>query len=492
MLRALSPFILLTLSVFAYEDVSFSARTLGMGGVQTILSGDVMASTAANPALSARLRRGQIVLSGAVYQSNINWTTGFSIPVKSKGNVGGTLLYFPDVNESDLRLFWAIPLGQFFNLGAGIGNHSSNYQYYPFSRSGNLAYQNRNEEGSFFSVGLSCSAPKGFNFGVAIRDAGFNLKFAPPTTVNVGFGWGAEFLSTPLLSSVLLVTEGRFITDGSIEFSIGAEGFMFDETFGLRAGLNYDQDGISPALGASLRTHRIEKTDFKLHYGLSVISSLDSASTLHQLSVNVLFGDARKAEKDSIIAAQTERARKLKEQTLAREIEELQEQIEILSEERSALERERADIERLRAEALFGLERIGGVNVIDDSATIRINLTETAVKFEPGSAEIPYPAGYRTLDKVAGFFSHYPTAVILIRCHTDNLPVSEEFTDKYSNNTALSRARANAIKGYLVDVKGISSARIKTEGVGDSEPVQDNETAEGRAANRRVELLVTE
>ncbi len=480
--------------LFAYEDVSFSARTLGLGGVQAVLSGDVMASPA-NPALSARLTRSQVTLSGAPYQSRFYWTAGFSQPVKSLGNIGGTLLYYPDAdvsrNETDLRLFWAIPLGQYFNFGAAIGNHSSYYYgAYLLSRPGNQAYLDRTEVGSFFSLGLLCSTPKGFNFGVALRDAGVNFSFTAPSTVNAGFGWGSEFKSTPLLSSALLAVEGRFITDGNIQFSLGAEGFLFDEILGLRAGMNYDQEGISPALGASLRTHRIEKTDFELHYGLSLISNQDSALTLHQISLNVLFGDARKAVKDSILAAQAERARRLREQALARERDRLREELDQIKKERAALERERSDIERLRREALEEVGRIPGLGIVDTDSLINITLTDQALRFDEGSAQIPFPEGYRVLARIGEFLANYPGKVLRIEVHTDNVPLAEEFGETYKDNQALSEARAEVVRSYFINVEGIRASLITAKGLGSKEPVADNETEEGRAQNRRIVILI--
>ena len=60
-------------------------------------------------------------------------------------------------------------------------------------------------------------------------------------------------------------------------------------------------------------------------------------------------------------------------------------------------------------------------------------------------------------------------------------------TDAYNQN--LSVARSEAVKAYLVS-KGVEKNRIYTEGKGESSPVADNKTNEGRAKNRRVEVEV--
>jgi OOP family OmpA-OmpF porin len=72
--------------------------------------------------------------------------------------------------------------------------------------------------------------------------------------------------------------------------------------------------------------------------------------------------------------------------------------------------------------------------------------------------------------------------VIIAVGHTDWIGTKEY-------NQALSVRRAEAVKAYLVS-KGIDKSRVYTEGKGETMPVADNRTAEGRARNRRVEIEV--
>lgn len=65
--------------------------------------------------------------------------------------------------------------------------------------------------------------------------------------------------------------------------------------------------------------------------------------------------------------------------------------------------------------------------------------------------------------------------------HTDN-------QGKSKDKLALSKKRAQAVKDWLVK-KGVEAARLTTEGFGDQKPVGDNKTDEGKAKNRRVELV---
>jgi OOP family OmpA-OmpF porin len=92
------------------------------------------------------------------------------------------------------------------------------------------------------------------------------------------------------------------------------------------------------------------------------------------------------------------------------------------------------------------------------------------------------PVGKAKLDDLVGKVKGINLEVIIAVGHTDS-----KGTDGY--NQKLSVRRAESVKAYLVS-KGIEKNRIYTEGKGESQPVADNKTAEGRAKNRRVEIEV--
>ncbi|MCG6917122.1 MAG: OmpA family protein [Deltaproteobacteria bacterium] len=90
------------------------------------------------------------------------------------------------------------------------------------------------------------------------------------------------------------------------------------------------------------------------------------------------------------------------------------------------------------------------------------------------------PEAYKKLDKLAALAKLSPSYGIVIRGYTDDVGTSRF-------NERLSRSRARIVKRYLVE-KGISPERIETIGMGESDPLVPNDTPEGRASNRRVEI----
>jgi OOP family OmpA-OmpF porin len=100
------------------------------------------------------------------------------------------------------------------------------------------------------------------------------------------------------------------------------------------------------------------------------------------------------------------------------------------------------------------------------------------VQFDTNSATIK-PESYAELDTFVQFFNEVPSAKGELQGHTDNV-------GKDAYNLKLSQRRADSVKAYVLS-KGVDPARItSTKGYGEARPIADNNTVEGRAANRRV------
>lgn len=112
------------------------------------------------------------------------------------------------------------------------------------------------------------------------------------------------------------------------------------------------------------------------------------------------------------------------------------------------------------------------------------NFETKNIQFVSGSATLT-AKGNAELKKLVGILKSHPEIKkISIEGHTDN-------TGKPESNMKLSEKRVDAAKAYLAK-NGIDVSRVITKGFGDTKPVADNATAEGRQQNRRVEVLVTE
>lgn len=102
-----------------------------------------------------------------------------------------------------------------------------------------------------------------------------------------------------------------------------------------------------------------------------------------------------------------------------------------------------------------------------------------AITFATGKAEIQ-PNFANTLSQLAGSFRTFPDSDLIVTGHTDSV-------GGYEANEVLSQRRAQSVAQFLKG-NGVQSGRVEVIGAGSSQPVASNDTAEGRAQNRRVEI----
>ncbi|HWV47224.1 MAG TPA: OmpA family protein, partial [Nitrospira sp.] len=98
------------------------------------------------------------------------------------------------------------------------------------------------------------------------------------------------------------------------------------------------------------------------------------------------------------------------------------------------------------------------------------------------------PAGADALQRVGGVLKDFPEKQVHIAGYTDNVSIKGALQKKYASNKELSDARANGAAQALRD--GGLTSNLSAAGHGESNPVASNKTAEGRAKNRRVEVIV--
>lgn len=121
-----------------------------------------------------------------------------------------------------------------------------------------------------------------------------------------------------------------------------------------------------------------------------------------------------------------------------------------------------------------------GVQVQRQGDTIRLQAPEN-ITFDTGRADVK-PQFQPVLSRLSQSIQQYPDTIVQIEGHTDS-------TGSASFNQTLSENRADSVRSYMAQ-RGVESNRLIAVGYGASRPVADNSTPQGRAQNRRVEVLI--
>ncbi len=122
------------------------------------------------------------------------------------------------------------------------------------------------------------------------------------------------------------------------------------------------------------------------------------------------------------------------------------------------------------------------VKIIDGRMIVSLG---SDVLFPSGSARLSAD-GLTAIKEVSTKLNEIPNKKYQIEGHTDNVPIA---TAVFPSNWELASARALSVVKTMID-NGMSSQRISAASYGDTQPVQSNETPEGKAANRRIEIVI--
>lgn len=143
----------------------------------------------------------------------------------------------------------------------------------------------------------------------------------------------------------------------------------------------------------------------------------------------------------------------------------------------------KSDIEAMKSEADKKFKELQSslIQVSNDARGTIISMSD--ILFETGKANLTSDLK-TSLAKIAGILLVFKNSRVIVEGHTDNVG-SEEY------NQGLSEKRAMNVMNFLIE-QGVTQARLTAIGYGLSRPIADNETKEGRAKNRRVDLIVQE
>lgn len=129
----------------------------------------------------------------------------------------------------------------------------------------------------------------------------------------------------------------------------------------------------------------------------------------------------------------------------------------------------------------------GEVTISELKGKLTVNLVES-VLFDSGKAEVK-PNGLVVLKKVIDILGNVKDKAIRIEGHTDNVQIVGALARRYPTNWELSAARAINVTRYL-QLQGIDPALLAAVAYGEFKPVAPNDTEEGRAKNRRIEIVL--
>src|SRR6516164_8133200 len=109
--------------------------------------------------------------------------------------------------------------------------------------------------------------------------------------------------------------------------------------------------------------------------------------------------------------------------------------------------------------------------------------------FPSGGWQMP-PSAAQTISKMAPILAPFQQTTIIVTGYTDNVPIGPELRAQgVESNQELSLKRAQTVADFLIS-QGVKPNLVSTRGLGDADPIAPNDTPQGRAQNRRVELTL--
>lgn len=165
----------------------------------------------------------------------------------------------------------------------------------------------------------------------------------------------------------------------------------------------------------------------------------------------------------------------------------LQKQQQRLEQLQALLSQQQNQSEQLKNKMLEALKGFStkDLSVVQKNGKVYVSLSENLL-FPSGSAEVN-PKGVDALSKLAAVLNLDTNVAVNIEGHTDSIPIK----GRYKDNWDLSTARSNAIVRILVNNYKVDPLRVIASGHSFYDPLDSNSTPEGRAKNRRTEIILS-
>ena len=130
----------------------------------------------------------------------------------------------------------------------------------------------------------------------------------------------------------------------------------------------------------------------------------------------------------------------------------------------------------------------GEIKVTQVRDLLTVNLVEK-ILFDSGKAEVK-PRGLEILQRVGEILKNTKDKQIRVEGHTDNVPIGAALAAKFPTNWELSTARATVVARYFQEKVGITPEKLAASGFAEYRPVASNDSPEGKAQNRRIEIIL--
>lgn len=234
------------------------------------------------------------------------------------------------------------------------------------------------------------------------------------------------------------------------------------------------------------------------------MKTVDSANALEVDNARLkteLANAGKRNEQLTADRAELERLLAARSGELGRSIAELRQRLSAIESENVRLAQELAEAQKAREEKVREVSSTyeqlvdkmkseiakGQVTISELQGRLTVNMVD-AILFDSGRAEVK-AEGLVVLGKVIEILKSVNDKAIRIEGHTDAIPISGSLAQRYPTNWELSAARAINVARYL-QKQAINPAQLSAAGFGEFKPVADNATVEGRAKNRRIEIVL--
>ena len=160
---------------------------------------------------------------------------------------------------------------------------------------------------------------------------------------------------------------------------------------------------------------------------------------------------------------------------------------DVTSEKKKEVAETKSTYESLIGELQGEISR-GEIKITRAVDRLTVNLVDK-ILFDSGKVEIK-GKGLEVLKRLGEILREVQEKQIRIEGHTDNVPIGPDLKEEFPTNWELSTRRAANVVRYLQEVVGIDPALLSATGYSEYRPIASNDTAEGTAENRRIEIVL--